>query len=136
MFSNGAIICGQTAILISVRSTGLRSCMITCHTSFVDCKNATRLFPGYSLAAISFRKHYHVQFVRLPPYLYIYYSQGLECILEDMFYIKYHKRLLCHCIVEPVLPLLLSISGVTTMCKWSKLFYVTFAKILISCKES
>lgn len=74
----GPIICGQTVILISFRSTGLRSCVITCHTSFVDCKNATRLFPGHNLVAISFRKHRYVQFSHLPPYLFIFPRAGIH----------------------------------------------------------
>lgn len=119
----GPIICGQTVILISFRSTGLRSCVITCHTSFVDCKNATRLFPGHNLVAISFRSI--ATYNSATSHLIYLFSQGLEYILEDTFYVKYSRRLtelipfgvfqlLCHC---PVLRLLKPISGVTTRCK-------------------
>lgn len=56
MLDNGPIVCGQTVILISFCPTGLRSSVITCHTSFVDCKNTTWLFTGYYLASVTFRK--------------------------------------------------------------------------------
>ncbi len=67
------IICGQTVILISFRATGLRSCVITCHTSFIDCKNATWLSPAHNLESISFRKHCYVQQSHFTCYLFIFY---------------------------------------------------------------
>lgn len=92
----GPVMCGQTVALISLRSTTLCGRAITCHTSFIYCKNIPWLFPATPFKSDHIHTHTptHTTYaVQAPSIIYIHHTplarrNFLENPLESVEEIK------------------------------------------------